>query len=320
MMIELAKKSGFQGASEAARTLSRLQGRLPQWVSLLLVIVVSWQLALFLLQILNGPAQQGQHAMPIAGKAAAVVHKADIPAITDANLFGSFAGNSEIDTQPPPDVDQLADVPETTLDLTLKGTVWDSENNRAVAIIEYRNEEKVYTLGDQVVAGASLYRVEPRRVILQRTGGRLEELNLAETSQIPAGRQPVTRRFSQNRANNISRRSVIQGAAQSGALTEIIRPQPYFANSQLKGYRIYPGRQRRVFAQLGFRPGDLATNINGVPLTDPDQSMQLLNGIEKSGQLTVTVERNGDPTVISVDLGKIDSVIQQNLRPGTKRQ
>jgi general secretion pathway protein C len=102
-------------------------------------------------------------------------------------------------------------------------------------------------------------------------------------------------------------------------LSEIIRPQPHFADGRLKGYRIYPGRQRRTFAELGFRPGDLATHINGVPLTDPEQSANMLSGIEQSGQLSVTVERNGIPEVITIDLDQISSALQQSP-PGTQRR
>ncbi|MEE8464306.1 MAG: type II secretion system protein GspC, partial [Gammaproteobacteria bacterium] len=203
------------------------------------------------------------------------------------------------------------------LDLTLKGTIWDSEGDRAVAIIEYRNEEKVYSIGDPVVAGATLYWVEPHRVILQRAGGRLEELSLSEPSRISASARPVNRQSSRLSLRNTSRNTMLRRAADSGALSEVIRPQPHFADGRLKGYRIYPGRQRRTFAELGFRPGDLATSINGVPLTDPEQSTNLLAGIDQGSQVTVTVERNGIPEVITIDLEQISSALQK-LPPGSQ--
>ena len=103
-------------------------------------------------------------------------------------------------------------------------------------------------------------------------------------------------------------------------LSEIIRPQPHFADGQLKGYRIYPGKQRRTFAELGFRPGDLATSINGVPLTNPEQSTNLLRGFDQGGQVTVSVERNGIPEVITIDLDQFGSATQKQLPPGSQRQ
>ena len=318
-MNQLASKTSVMGGSGAARVLSRLSGKLPQWASLLLAIAVAWQLAMFALQLLNEPSQQLHAVTTLQTGLAEATRETDISVITDADLFGDLKGTGTDDRTELPEPGLVSDVPETTLDLTLKGTIWDSERDRAIAIIEYRNEEKVYSIGDPVVAGATLYLVEPHRVILQRAGGRLEELSLSEPSRISASARPVNRQSSRLSRRNVSRNTVLRRAADSGALSEIIRPQPHFANGRLKGYRIYPGRQRRTFAELGFRPGDLATSINGVPLTDPEQSTNLLAGIDQGSQVTVTVERNGIPEVITIDLDQLSSALQK-LPPGSQRR
>lgn len=316
-MNQLASKTSVMGGSGAARVLSRLSGKLPQWASLLLAIAVAWQLAMFALQLLTEPSQQLHAVTTLQTGLAEATRETDISVITDADLFGDLKGTGTDDRTELPEPGLVSDVPETTLDLTLKGTIWDSERDRAIAIIEYRNEEKVYSIGDPVVAGATLYLVEPHRVILQRAGGRLEELSLSEPSRISASARPVNRQSSRLSRRNVSRNTVLRRAADSGALSEIIRPQPHFANGRLKGYRIYPGRQRRTFAELGFRPGDLATSINGVPLTDPEQSTNLLAGIDQGSQVTVTVERNGIPEVITIDLDQLSSALQK-LPPGSQ--
>ncbi len=318
-MNQLASKPGVLGSNEASRILSRIGGKLPQWASLFLAIAVAWQLAMFVLQLITDPSQQRQPVGSAQTNSIEAAHETDISAITEADLFGPFKGTETDGVVERPDPGLVSDVPETTLDLTLKGTIWDSERDRAVAIIEYRNEEKVYSIGDPVVAGATLYLVEPQRVILQRAGGRLEELRLSEPSQISASARLPRNRQTRRRLSTTSRNTVLRSAVNSGALSEIIRPQPHFADGRLKGYRIYPGRQRRTFAELGFRPGDLATSINGVPLTDPDQSTNLLAGIDQGSQLTVTVERNGIPEVITIDLDQISSAIEK-LPPGSRRR
>ena len=318
-MNQLASKTSVMGGSGAARVLSRLSGKLPQWASLLLAIAVAWQLAMFALQLLTEPSQQLHAVTTLQTGLAEATRETDISVITDADLFGDLKGTGTDDRTELPEPGLVSDVPETTLDLTLKGTIWDSERDRAIAIIEYRNEEQVYSIGDPVVAGATLYLVEPHRVILQRAGGRLEELSLSEPSRISASARPVNRQSSRLSRRNVSRNTVLRRAADSGALSEIIRPQPHFANGRLKGYRIYPGRQRRTFAELGFRPGDLATSINGVPLTDPEQSTNLLAGIDQGSQVTVTVERNGIPEVITIDLDQLSSALQK-LPPGSQRR
>ena len=95
-------------------------------------------------------------------------------------------------------------------------------------------------------------------------------------------------------------------AAQNpGAITEVIRPQPVFANGQQRGYRVYPGRNRQQFSQLGLMPGDLVTAINGTPLDDPARGMEILQSINSAAQVTVTVERNGQSTQVSINTAQV---------------
>ena len=44
-------------------------------------------------------------------------------------------------------------------------------------------------------------------------------------------------------------------ADQPGAVSDIMRPQPVFAQGKQRGYRVYPGRNRQAFVRLGLRPG-----------------------------------------------------------------
>jgi general secretion pathway protein C len=91
-------------------------------------------------------------------------------------------------------------------------------------------------------------------------------------------------------------------AAQNpAAITEIIRPQPVFANGQQRGYRVYPGRNREQFSKLGLMPGDLVTAINGTPLDDPARGMEILQSMNSATQVTVTVERNGQSTQVNIN-------------------
>ena len=81
-------------------------------------------------------------------------------------------------------------------------------------------------------------------------------------------------------------------------LADVIRPTPYFVNGQQQGYRVYPGRDRRQFAALGLRPGDLIKDIDGQSLTDPTEAMKIFQSLGTADQVSVTVERDGQPEVI----------------------
>jgi general secretion pathway protein C len=90
-----------------------------------------------------------------------------------------------------------------------------------------------------------------------------------------------------------------------GAITEIIRPQPAFANGQQRPDRLYPGRNRQQFSKLGLMPGDLVTAINGTPLDDPARGMEILQSINSASEVTVTVERNGQSAQVNINNAQV---------------
>ncbi|MDP7042290.1 MAG: type II secretion system protein N, partial [Gammaproteobacteria bacterium] len=165
-------------------------------------------------------------------------------------------------------------------------------------------QDEVYFIRDRVPGGALLHEVHPDRVILNR-GGTLETLKLPKFSE--AGGRPAVRQSSTpvNRATPAAMAMAQRVQQNPGAFTQILRPQPYMPNGQLKGYRVYPGRDRRRFAALGLRPGDLITEINGQSLTNLQDGMEVFKSIGDTPQITVTIERNGNPMVLSLDSSEV---------------
>ena len=77
-------------------------------------------------------------------------------------------------------------------------------------------------------------------------------------------------------------------------------------NGEQVGYRVYPGRNRQQFAALGLRPGDLIKDIDGQSLTDPAQAVQVFEKLGTAQQVTLTVERNGQPQSIILKTSQLD--------------
>ena len=88
-------------------------------------------------------------------------------------------------------------------------------------------------------------------------------------------------------------------------LADVIRPTPYYVSGQMQGFRVYPGRDRKQFAALGLRPGDLVKDVDGAALTDPAQATQIFQGLGDKEQVSVTVERNGQPEVIVLSTSQL---------------
>ncbi len=286
-----------------------MNGRLPAVVALILVVAIAWQLARIVWMLVPGsPLGDTVDVAPPAGAIGAGRRQpqaqANVEAIAGAHLFGEASADG-LPTVPIETPDE--DLEETTLALTLKGTMAGNDNRLTVAIIaDNRNEEKIYTIGDAVVAGATLHAVYTDRVVLNRNGN-LEALKLPK--DLPTSSAPTRRQTSVNRAvsSDASSQSIQNVITQNATkLADVIRPTPYFVGGQQQGYRVYPGRDRKQFAALGLRPGDLIKDIDGAALTDPQQAMQIFQNLGSADQVSVTVERNGQPQVLVLSTSQLN--------------
>jgi general secretion pathway protein C len=236
---------------------------------------------------------------------------ADVQAIVAAHIFGVADADPEFNAQPI--VEDTSNLSDTRLtNLKLKGTIAATHGEMAIAIIaDGNNDEKVYVIGDSVTSAATLHAVFADRVVLNENGNLT---NLKLPKDFPQGSSVVARRntTTQTRATT-STQSIQAVVAQNvSKLADVIRPTPYFVNGQQQGYRVYPGRDRQQFAALGLRPGDLIKDIDGQALNDPTQAMQIFQSLDSSDQVSVTVERNGQPQVIVLSTSQLDLEDQSN--------
>jgi general secretion pathway protein C len=177
-----------------------------------------------------------------------------------------------------------------------------------VAVIADNNaDQKVYAIGDSVASRATLHAVYAERVVLNESGALT---NLRIPQEFPTSQATTTRRntnTTRQAARNNNSQSIQNVVAQNlTKLTDVIRPTPYLVNGEQAGYRVYPGRNRQQFAALGLRPGDLIKDIDGQSLSDPTQAMQVFQSLGTAEQVTVTVERNGQPQTIVLKTSQLD--------------
>jgi general secretion pathway protein C len=273
------------------------QKLLPLAVSALLVVLLAWQLVQLAWTLLGaGPGQVAAVTAPVATAPRPTV---DVNSIVSAHLFGEASGPAAGSVDPNA-------VAATQMPLVLVGTIAHSDPEKGYAIIgENAAAAKVYAVGKTITGGTKLHAVYPDRAIIDR-GGTLEALMLpkkfsgegmnAAAPALPPGAAPdpmLGERLRQLAASNPS------------AITDILRPQPVFANGQQRGYRVYPGRNRQQFNKLGLLPGDMVTAINGTPLDDPARGMEVLQTMNSAANVTVTVERNGEPVQVNINNAQI---------------
>lgn len=274
--------------------LERASRTLPQVLTVLLVIAIAWQLVQLTWLLLERRAESA-NALPAPAAAFTPSTRnqgPDIQAIADAHIFG---------VQQAENVD-AASAQITTAPLVLSAVFATNDPEKGFAIIgDSAAASNVYSTGQPVRPGMTLHSVYADRVILDR-GGRMEALMLPvqslagmQISSAPA--RPAQSQFQEN----------LRRIAETnpGAFTEIIRPQPVFANGVQRGYRVYPGRNRQQFAKLGLQPGDLVVAINGTPLDDPQRGMEIFNTLGSSDRVNVTVERNGQSQDLSLNTAQV---------------
>ena len=291
---------------DGPRTVTAANQLLPFWVSLVLVIVVGWQLAHIGWALAPGAAAGDSVAIP-AGAAARRSETGsdfDPQTIADVHLFGE-ASEEPVEEDPGP-AGQVANVVgETEHNLTLTGIVAATVPELSAAIIEDASkDEKAYQIGDTVVAGATLHAVETARVVLNENGTFTSLTLPQEFADRPSPVRRTPRVVQRSAANNQSIQSVV--AQNVSRLADVIRPTPYFINGQQQGYRVYPGRNRQHFAALGLRPGDLIKDIDGQALNDPTQAMRIFQSLGSAEQVSVTVERDGQPQSLVLKTSQLD--------------
>ena len=312
MAIDI-KKSAFDPLSrvDSQQLLALLRARIPAWMTLILVVAIAWQLAHIVWALVPGsPLGETIEATPLppssSGSGVNSANRSSVQSIASAHLFGE-ASTEAVEVIPQGPIENLA---ETRLALTLKGIMAGSDDSLSLAIIaDNRNEENIYAINDAVVPGTTLHAVYTEQVVLNRNGN-LEALKLPK--DFPKSSSPVRRNqtslrrttSANTRSNNRSIQNVL--AQNVTKLADVIRPTPYFVGGQQQGYRVYPGRDRKKFAALGLRPGDLIKDIDGAALTDPQQAMKIFENLGTADQVSVTVERNGQPQVLILSTSQLN--------------
>ena len=89
-------------------------------------------------------------------------------------------------------------------------------------------------------------------------------------------------------------------------LTELLqtaKADPYIEGGQFKGFVIQSVDPSSPFAQLGIRPHDILTGVNDIELDNQGKGLEAFNQLRNSPKIILKVMRNGQPTIITYDVG-----------------
>ena len=230
----------------------------------------------------------------------------NIAKIQQLNLFGNAAA------KPAEPVAEVTDAPETRLNLTLTGVVASSEQEAGTAIIENRGTQAVYGLGEKIEdTNATLQKVYNDRVII-KNGVRNETLMLDGIDYDEANRRREMQarnrpepQEEEEEAVELSEEALEATAAlreRPANFTDFISISPKTEEGQLIGYQVSPGKEPELLKSAGLQAGDVITQINGLDLTDLQQSQEALSELRNAQTIELTIIRDGSLTTLYLDL------------------
>jgi general secretion pathway protein C len=230
----------------------------------------------------------------------------NIAKIQQLNLFGNAAA------KPAEPVAEVTDAPETRLNLTLTGVVASSEQEAGTAIIENRGSQAVYGLGEKIEGtNATLQKVYNDRVII-KNGVRNETLMLDGIDYDEANRRREMQARNRPEPEELEEDTVelsdeaLEATAalreRPANFTDFISISPRTEEGQLIGYQVSPGKEPELFKSAGLQAGDVITQINGLDLTDLQQSQEALSELRNAQTIELTIIRDGSLTTLYLDL------------------
>lgn len=202
-------------------------------------------------------------------------------------------------------IDKDAVRPIAELGLILKGTI-AGPSEIARAIIESKNEQKIYKINDEIM-GATLLAIFRNKVIMNVNGQ--EQMLVMEESpsadKAPGVSGPVG-------PSRVSRGMGPMGA--SSGMTSVMknldeyigkaRVIPYFKGGEPYGFRVSNLGSDAMVYDLGVRAGDVIRSVNGTPIRTPEDAFKAYQQFQNESSVQIELERNGQPVSVNVPIKK----------------
>lgn len=235
-------------------------------------------------------------ASPEAARPRASGAEFDLDALLAAQLFGQTAPQSS-----GPVV--LEHIPPSTLNLVLSGVMVTPAGSFALISAD-GGPEMPFAVGEEIVAGTSLYAVYADRVLIRR-GAATESLMLKDTgpalpggsvvlppataARAPAPGGPEVQRLGGN-TYSVNREQFSQQLQKPEFLSQAL-----MVPNAGGGFLVREVQPGSLYEKLGLRVGDVIQSVNGQPVNTVDDVMKLYQQFSAAGtsQVSVDIRRAG---------------------------
>ena len=239
--------------------------------------------------------------------------------IVERNIFGA---TEKVEVVPVEEVGPIETLEETSLQLSLQGTIaGDSASARAIILDQRKRSQDIYRVGDSVQE-AQIRQILRGKVIL-RHGEKDEILTMVEGKDSP---QPAAKVNSRRRPGRQTRRPAQTAplAESSGEIEEVtipiakdvlqnsmndlndlmtqVRVRPYFRRGKPEGLIVSQIKSGSVFAKLGLMNGDIIANVNGKQMSSPEEAFQFYNSLKSGKAVSIEITRRGKKKMFTYDI------------------
>ena len=283
----------------------KIEMKLPRIVNFILIFLIAITLGkLFWSFFDSGVNESLPKAAPVAANTIKPKPRSDFDRkLAQLHIMGKATPKSK---------GKVQSAPDTTLNLKLLGVLAGGKEYGYAIISSGGNKVKHYALGDDIPGGATLHAVYADRVILERDI-RMETLRLPRAQAQGFSKKSVSKSkkvTTPTPAGATSfetlgqfRQEIMKNPVR---LTEFINatPEKDSATGEFKGYKLSPSKNPDMFYQLGFQPGDVVIDINGVPLDQPDKGPRAMQTLANATEVTMIVMREGTEITLFQDLSQ----------------
>lgn len=204
-------------------------------------------------------------------------------------------------------------VPKTTLNLKLVGTVLSTDGHTYFAAIENKDtgEQHLYRL-NEIVSEAKIVKIERNRALLKR-GENIEALEIdfslsskgssstaslgvharrgGVITRVAKGEYLVSRKYVDAQLKNMSK-----------LLTQVRAVPNIDKNGSTNGFKLFSIKKGSVFDKLGLKNRDLVKRINGVELNSVENGLELFQALRNETSFEVDVLRGSKKTTLKFNL------------------
>ncbi|WP_422640873.1 type II secretion system protein GspC [Vibrio aestuarianus] len=278
--------------------------KIPQWqkqisfaLTLLLLILSAWIMGKMVWLLQQNTFDVAPWVPTSSSSTTATQQSLDLSSLQQGDLFGRYSEEKAEVVQT-----VIKDAPKTSLSLLLVGVVASNEPSRSLAVIANRGSQATYGV-NEVIEGtrAKLKAVLVDRVIIDNSG-RDETLMLDGGDYHKPSVQVPERVIASNaRGNNPASEEEklddirIAISRNPQEIFKYVRLSQVKRDDKVLGYRVSPGKSPELFESVGLQNDDIAIQLNGQDLTDPDAMSKIFQSVSELTEINLTVERDGQP-------------------------